>query len=129
MKPNTSAASTVMRSDCAQRQSSRRLPLLAATEHVKPATFAAVQKHRKTKASAEDVQWGDEPDHGEQDTETTGPIGIPDQAGSGLGLVDPVLDDPGEVLGVETCAADQRAVDIGLGHEFGSVPGFTEPPY
>ena len=51
-----------------------------ATEHVgKPATFAAVQKHKKDQGERrEDVQWGDEPNHGRQDTETSGPIGIPD---------------------------------------------------
>ena len=37
-----------------------------ATEHVgKPAAFAAVQKHKKDQGERrEDVQWGDEPNHG-----------------------------------------------------------------
>ena len=86
----------------------------AATEHVgKPATFAAVQKHKKDQSECrEDVQWGDEPDHGRQDTETTGPIGTPDPACSGSGLIDPVLDDTGEVFGVEARATNQRSVNI-----------------
>ena len=97
----------------------------AATEHVGETTaFAAVQKHKKDQGERrENVQRGDEPDHGRQDTETTGPIGTPDQAGSGSGLIDPVLDDPGEVLGIEARPTDQSAVDIGLGHEFGCVSG------
>ena len=38
----------------------------AATEHVgKPAAFAAVQQHKKDQGERrEDVQWGDEPNHG-----------------------------------------------------------------
>ena len=38
----------------------------AATKHVRePAAFAAVQKHKKDQGERrEDVQWGDEPDHG-----------------------------------------------------------------
>ena len=41
--------------------------------------------------------------------------------------VEPVLDDRGELVGVEARPADERAVDVGLGHQLGDVRRLHRP--
>lgn len=91
------------------------------TEHVGEASaLPAVQQHEENEDKCRDqMQGSHEPNHCRKDTNCGDPSG-----NATSDLIEPVLHNTGEVISIERGSADERAIDVGLRHQFRRVPGF-----